>query len=77
MESGMDVGLKLITKNNLSISDIKESLDSNEKKQLPPYKEYENTIETIKKEFVELIDRISKKHESKPVVIFFDDLDRT
>ena len=33
-------------------------------------------VEMIKTEFVELIERISKQHGDKPVIIFFDDLDR-
>jgi len=76
LEAGLDVGLKMVTKNNLSLEGIKGSLESTEKGQLPSYEKYENTIEAIKKEFVELIDGISKKKKNKPVVIFFDDLDR-
>jgi predicted KAP-like P-loop ATPase len=66
----------MVTNNNLSLEGIKGSLESTEKVQLPSYEKYENTIEAIKKEFVALIDSISKKHNKKPVVIFFDDLDR-
>jgi hypothetical protein len=76
LESGLDAGLKMVTNNNLSLEGIKGSLESTEKVQLPSYEKYENTIEAIKKEFVALIDSISKKHNKKPVVIFFDDLDR-
>jgi nucleoside-triphosphatase THEP1 len=76
LEAGMDVGLKLITQNNLALKDVKKSFDSTEKEQLPSYDQYENTIETIKNEFRELVNRISKKHDNKPVIIFFDDLDR-
>jgi hypothetical protein len=76
LESGLDVGLKLITKNNLSLEEIKDGFDSTEKKQYALFEQYENTIETIKREFVELIERISLRHQNKPVVIFFDDLDR-
>ncbi len=76
LEAGLDVGLKMVTKNNLSLEGIKGGFDSTEKEQSPSYEKYENTIEAIKKEFVELIDRISKKNNNNPVVIFFDDLDR-
>jgi hypothetical protein len=76
LEAGLDVGLKMVTKNNLSLQGIKGSSESTEKEQLPSYEKYENTIEAIKKEFVALIDRISKKNKNNPVVIFFDDLDR-
>jgi hypothetical protein len=55
---------------------IKDSFKSTEEDRLPSYEKYENTIEAIKKEFVALTDWISKKHNKKPVVIFFDDLDR-
>ncbi|MCX6579698.1 MAG: P-loop NTPase fold protein [Candidatus Aminicenantes bacterium] len=76
LESGLDVGLKMVTKNNLSLKDIKDGLESTEEVQSPSHEKYENTIEAIKKEFVALIDGISKKHDNNPVVIFFDDLDR-
>lgn len=76
LESGLDVGLKMVTKNNLSLEGIKGSFESTEKDQSPSYEKYENTVEAIKKEFVALIDGISKKHNNNPVVIFFDDLDR-
>jgi nucleoside-triphosphatase THEP1 len=76
LESGLDVGLKMVTKNNLSLQGIKDSLGSVEEDQSPSYEKYENTIEAIKKEFVALIDSISKKNKNNPVVIFFDDLDR-
>jgi hypothetical protein len=72
----LDIGLKMVTNNNLSLEGIKGSLESAEKKQSPSYEKYENTIEAIKKEFVALIDSISKKNDNNPVVIFFDDLDR-
>ncbi len=76
LESGLDAGLKMVTKNSLSLKDLKDISESTEKEQLPSYEKYENTIEAIKKEFGELIDSISKKKKNKPVVIFFDDLDR-
>lgn len=76
LESGLDVGLKMVTNNNLSLEGIKGSFKSTEKDQLPSYEKYENTIEAIKKEFVALTDRISQEHNNNPVVIFFDDLDR-
>jgi hypothetical protein len=38
--------------------------------------DYRDYLEEIKKEFKELIDNISKKKSNKPVIIFFDDLDR-
>ena len=76
LESGIDVGLKLITKNNLSLKDIKDGFDSVEKEESLSFEKYENTIETIKEEFLELTRAISKKHENKPLIIFFDDLDR-
>lgn len=76
IESGMDAGLKLITRGTLSLEDIKASFKSVEERQVSGIENYQNTIETIKKEFVELTYDISKKHDSKPVIIFFDDLDR-
>jgi hypothetical protein len=76
LDFGLDTGLKMVTRNNLSLKDIEDRLESTEEGQSPSYKKYENTIEAIKKEFVALTSSISKKNKNNPVVIFFDDLDR-
>lgn len=69
LESGMDVGLKLISKNNLSLKALKESFDDNKKKSTVD--EFKNTIEAVKKEFKELVNQVSKQHDDKPVIIFW------
>ena len=80
LEVGIEAGFKMIMKgtllNDISVKDVKEALTTAEGKQLPSFKKYQNTVEVVKKEFVELIQSISDQHENKPVIIFFDDLDR-
>ncbi len=75
LQSGLEAGLKIYTKGNLSLKGIKETFKEIEKGQ-HSFDNYQNSIETAKEEFKELIDCISKKHSDKPVIIFFDDLDR-
>lgn len=75
LESGIHAGLKFITQGTFSLKDIQEHLQKEEQK-LPAYQKFNNTIETIKKEFLAIIREISQKHNEKPVIIFFDDLDR-
>jgi nucleoside-triphosphatase THEP1 len=76
LELGLDVGVKAITKGNFSLKIIKEQFKEIEEGKKFSYQKYQNPIQSIKKEFAELINRISKKHCDKPVIIFFDDLDR-
>ncbi len=76
LEAGMDAGLKMVTSGTLNLKDIKDTLKGIEDKQLPSYERYQNTIETIKSEFGGLVRHISQKHKNRPVIIFFDDLDR-
>jgi hypothetical protein len=76
LDLSMGVGLKLITQNNISLKDVKESFKEIEEKELHSYEKYVNIIKTVKKEFVELIRMISRKSDNKSVFIFFDDLDR-
>ncbi len=77
LESGMDAGLKIITKGTFSLKALLSSFESVEAPTKPfSFNDYQDAIKTIEKEFVELILTISKHHGHKPVVIFVDDLDR-
>lgn len=68
LEPGLNVSLRIVTGGTFAFNDLKsDSLSS---------KDYRDYIETIKREFRELIGSISKKNGDRPVVIFFDDLDR-
>jgi hypothetical protein len=75
-ETTMDVGLSMLTDGKVSLKGVKESFESAEGKPKFSFTDYDDIVETIKKEFIELIDRISEQNEKKPVIIFFDDLDR-
>lgn len=76
LESGMDAGLKIITKGTFSLKDLRISLTSGKVPSSLPFMNYQDAIKTIEKEFGELILAISRHHEHKPVIIFVDDLDR-
>lgn len=76
LKAGIGAALKIYTKGNVSLQTVEEDLKSIEGENSPSYEVYENSVETIKTEFVELIERISQDHHNKPVIIFFDDLDR-
>lgn len=76
LHSGIGAALKIYTKGNVSLNDIKDTFQEIEEDHLPSFKSYQNSIETVKEEFRELINTISKNHHNKPVIIFFDDLDR-
>lgn len=76
LNSGINAFLKIYTKGNISLKEIKEEFNGIEKKQKTVSDNYENVIELIKKEFVELIISISEDHNNNPVIFFFDDLDR-
>lgn len=75
-ETAMDVGLSKLTDGKIALKDIKESFKSVEENQKFSFTNYDDIVETIKKEFIDLTDRISKQYEGKPVIVFFDDLDR-
>ncbi|MCP4404996.1 MAG: hypothetical protein GY801_47805 [bacterium] len=67
-----------LSKVNLSLGDIKDTKELLEKEGgwNTAYENYDDLITTIKEEFHKLIQWISKAHNNKPVIIFFDDLDR-
>lgn len=76
LKLGIGEALKIYTKGNVSLGDIEKDLREIESGQATSYETYRNGIETIKKEFKELIERIGAKYSEKKVIIFFDDLDR-
>ncbi|CAK8717795.1 KAP NTPase domain-containing protein [Candidatus Electrothrix aarhusensis] len=75
-ETAMGVGLSTFTGGKISLKDIHGVFKSVEDNQKLSFTKYDDLIETVKKEFIGLIDRVSEQHEGKPVIIFFDDLDR-
>lgn len=75
LESGMDAGLKFITRGTFSLKDIAGALKSAEEPG-KIHEQYRNTIKTITAEFVALVNGISADRGGKSVVVFFDDLDR-
>ncbi|RLC01285.1 MAG: hypothetical protein DRI57_31285 [Deltaproteobacteria bacterium] len=76
-QPGMDAGLRVITGGFITLNDVKAAffrLVGQDSSDL--LKRYRNVIGRIEEEFTQLIGSISKDHEDKPVIIFFDDLDR-
>lgn len=76
LQSGLDAGLKIITKDTLCWKDMVTPFTAIEDNNGFPFHSYQCAIRTIEQEFAALILAISKHHNYKPVVIFVDDLDR-
>lgn len=72
---GMEAIVKISTGAMYSLDDVKEAFKQIESQQAP-HEKYIDLIASIKEEFRELINTISKEYDDKPVLIFFDDLDR-
>jgi len=70
---GMDMALSAL---NLSLEDIQKKGERFEKEYEKEYLQHKNLIKIIQNDFKYLINEISKKRGGKPVIIFFDDLDR-
>jgi hypothetical protein len=76
---GLDVALGVVPraigaflekiKDPQKIKEIGELFEKN-------YEKYQDIIQMIRDDFTQLINNVSKKHDGKPVIIFFDDLDR-
>ena len=75
VETGLEEGLKYITKGMVSYKGVTDKLKQGHEIQAE-HRKYRDAIKTIKLEFVELMGRIGEKNGGKPMVIFFDDLDR-
>jgi predicted KAP-like P-loop ATPase len=60
--SGISAGLKIYTKGNISLKDVKEAFQEIEDRQ-QSYKNYQDSVTAIEEEFAELINTISKRHE--------------
>lgn len=82
MYFGVDIGLKAITKGTFGFEDIKlkdiegklKELDGENRETIS--EQFEDTIAAVKNEFRALIKSISQSYDNRPVIIFFDDLDR-
>ena len=76
LKAGIGTALKIYTKGNVSLKSVEADLQNIEEGQKLSYERYQDSIESIKDEFKELIEKIGAKYTQKPVCIFFDDLDR-
>ena len=70
---GIDASMSLL---NLSLKDVKDMGELLEKDWNSPSENYTDVLKEIEEEFKELVVKISKARGGKPVMIFFDDLDR-
>ncbi len=73
--SGLDVFGKIISKGSISYKSVKEIVTDIDESFEKTFEGYEDIQSRIKKDFVSITDDIFKS-KNKPVVIFFDDLDR-
>ncbi len=74
MHIGMGTALKVFTQGNVSLKDVKDAFKEVEKDM--PFEDYQDMIVRIEEEFAELVKTISANNQNKPLIIFFDDLDR-
>lgn len=74
MHIGMGTALKMFTQGQVSLNDVKQAFKEVEKDE--PFENFQDMIVKIEEEFAELVNAISKHHDNKPLIIFFDDLDR-
>ena len=75
---GMNVAMNALMKPlvNLSIADIRRTGEDCENERKKIYEKYQNIIKVIQEDFKTLINTIAEQYHNKPVIIFFDDLDR-
>jgi len=73
--SGLDLTARLLTKGALSYKGTKEICNEVTEAFKSRY-DTENPAEIIKKDFADLTQALAKKHDQKPLIVFFDDLDR-
>ena len=76
LKAGISAALKIYTKGNISLQDVEKDFKEIENGQETLYESYKDSIQTIKKEFQELVKRVGAKYTNKTIIIFFDDLDR-
>ncbi|PIE34331.1 hypothetical protein CSA56_08075 [candidate division KSB3 bacterium] len=70
---GIDASLSRL---NLSLKGVKDMGELLEKNWNTPSEGYTDVLKEIEKEFTALVQKISNERDGKPVIIFFDDLDR-
>jgi len=76
--AGVNLAAQFLTGGKLSYKDVKEiynDVDEAIKKEFENYKTYEDITSDIKNDFSKITQKIYDKHK-KPLIIFFDDLDR-
>ena len=74
----LDIALTALPSKILSfnLEKIKKTGEEIEEGYLKEYEKYKDVIKCIRDDFKYLINGVSKQHYGKPVIIFFDDLDR-
>jgi hypothetical protein len=73
--SGLDIFGKIISKGSISYKSVKEIVTDIDESLKKTFEGYEDIQSRIKKDFISITNDIYKS-KNKPVIIFFDDLDR-
>ncbi len=73
--NGLDIFGKIISNGNISYKSVKEIVKNIDEATAKSFEEYEDIQSRIKKDFVSITNDIFER-KNKPVIIFFDDLDR-
>jgi len=74
--SGLDTAAQFFTGGSLSYDSVKTIFSDVDEAFQRRYESFVNIVEDIKKDFANLTEQICKNFENRPLVIFFDDLDR-
>lgn len=75
--SGIDTIARITTNGCVTYANIKEIQgDVRDALGTTGYDAYKDEVVAIKKDFAELTSRVSSKYRGKPLILFFDDLDR-
>lgn len=73
--SGLDLTARLLTGNKLSFDSVSK-IEKEVREALKGKYDDVHPTKQIKKDFAELTQKIAKKHDDRPLIVFLDDLDR-
>jgi len=74
--AGIDTVARFFSGGNLSYENVKNIVQDVNKEYRDEYESFNNIVEKIKEDFSNITYKIWKNHNNKPLIIFFDDLDR-
>ncbi len=74
--SGIDIAAKFFTQGKLSVESVKKIFEDVDDAFKKKYESFEDIIEIIKNDFLNITKLLYERNNKKPLIVFFDDLDR-